>query len=101
MLACVAITWWNYKFNSQGSGQSRMASIVEAWGNIVLGFAVNAVMNHWMFPLMTEGAELTVTNNLWGGWVYTLASMIRQLAIRRWFADRLHLFAARVAEKLS
>lgn len=100
MALCLGITWWNFRYNSSGSGQSRLASVVEAWVNIFIGFTVNFIANHWLIPMMT-GVELAAAANWWGGWVYTALSMLRQLTIRRWFNDRIHLFAARAARKLA
>lgn len=100
MVFCAWFTWREANRPSAG-GQSPMASIVEAWVNIVIGFSLNFLINLAMIPLMTDGAKLTLSNNWWGGWCFTALSMLRQYGIRRWFNQRIHLFAARTAEKLS
>lgn len=101
MLFVVWFTWWNYANNTQTSGQSRLASVVEAWVNIGIGFGINFVANILIIPLATEGHGVTAINNWWMGWVFTTISMLRQVAIRRWFNERIHLFAARTAKRLT
>lgn len=99
LLFVAGFTWWGYAHNTQTLGQSRLASVVEAWANIVLGFSINYSANLLLLPLV--GAHLTVSSNFWLGCVYTAISMLRQVAVRRWFNERIHLFAARAAERLS
>ncbi len=100
-LAFVAwFTWHQYTSIDPGTGpQTRRASIVEAWVNIVIGFSINFAMNYALIPLMTEGHSVTAANNWWGGWVYTAASILRQYAIRRWFNARIHDLAVWLAGK--
>ena len=88
-----------YGGQQAGSGQSRRGSIVEAWINILIGFSINFVANMFLLPLV--GAKFTMLENLWLGFIYTSISIIRSYAVRRFFNDRIHNFAARAAERLS
>lgn len=92
-------TWHAYSQPVTGGGQTRRASIIEAWANIAIGFTVNWMANFILLPLVH--ASFTAWENFLLGWIYTAVSIVRQYAIRRWFNDRIHLFASRVAEKLS
>lgn len=96
MLFVVWFTWHEAMKKDAGVGQSKRASLVEAWTNIVIGFSINFVANLWLIPLMT-GVALPHSANFWGGWIYTTISILRQYTIRRWFNQRIHLFATKVA----
>jgi len=90
-----AFTWRVYYADEPGSGQSRRASLIEAWTNIVIGFAINFMANLLFLPLL--GAEFTWSENFWLGWLYTAVSIIRQYVIRRWFNGRIHQAAKALA----
>jgi len=93
-----AFTAHQYLSADPGAGaQSRRASLIEAWTNIVSGFVLNYIANLFFLPLV--GAELTLANNFWLGWLYTAVSILRQYAIRRWFNGR--RFAEWLARRLS
>lgn len=63
-------TWWG--------------SIVEAKTNIAVGFAINWTANMLVLPLF--GFDTLTAAKAFGiGVVFTVISMLRQLAIRRWF----------------
>jgi hypothetical protein len=97
MLAVAWFTWRTYSAADSGTGpQSKRASLIEAWTNIVIGFSINYAANLVLLPLV--GAQLTMSNNFWLGWIYTLVSVVRQYAIRRSFNAR--SFAERLAGKL-
>ena len=61
--------------------QSRLSSFIEAVINIIIGFAINFTANWLVFPLF--GWQISVTDNLLLGAVYTLISLIRSYSIRR------------------
>lgn len=97
-LFVAGFTYRTYISADTGTGpQSKRASIIEAWTNIVIGFSINFAANYVLIPLMASGAHVTAHDNFWGGWVYTAISIIRQYAIRRWFNDRIHAAARRIA----
>jgi hypothetical protein len=90
-------TWRAYTSTGTGKGaQSRRASIIEAWTNIVIGFSINYAANLVLLPLV--GASLTAGSNFWLGWIYTAVSILRQFAIRRWFNTQ--SFADMLARRL-
>lgn len=94
MAFVAAFTWHSYRAKP-GAGQSPRSAIIEAWMNILVGFSINYAINLILLPMV--GAELTAANNFWLGWAYTAVSIVRQYVIRRWFNDRLH----RAAQKLA
>ena len=105
LLGCVSIvvvvwfTWHACCMGRVGPGQSRRESIIEAWVNIAVGLSVNLVANVFLLPLV--GAKMTLANNLWLGCTFTAVSILRQYAIRRWFNNGIHTFAAKVARRFS
>lgn len=78
-----------------GHGQSRRASIVEAWLNIAIGFGINFAANLVFLPLV--GVNVTMAQNLWLGAIYTSVSVVRSYVIRRWFNARLKSAAMMLA----
>lgn len=95
LLFVVAFTASAYGSTSPSPGQSRRQSIIEAWINIAIGFAINYTANLLVLPLI--GAHISLADNWWMGWIYTTISIVRQYAIRRWFNDRLHRAARAIA----
>lgn len=96
------VVWFTYRAYTgpdAGVGQSRRASIIEAWTNIAIGFSINYAANLVLLPMMTEGGHLSLMDNLWGGWVYTAISIARQYTIRRVFNAK--DFASWLAKKMS
>jgi hypothetical protein len=96
MLFVIWFTWKEAKKKDDGTGQSKRASLVEAWTNIVIGFSINFIANFWLIPLMT-GVDLPNSANFWGGWVYTTVSIVRQYVIRRWFNAHLQRLNQRLS----
>lgn len=62
--------------------QTRARSFAEAWINIAIGYTVNMLANFAIFPLM--GWKITLAENLTIGVFYTVISLVRSYAIRRW-----------------
>lgn len=93
MIFTAAFTMRAYRA-APGQGQSPRSAVIEAWLNIVVGFSINYVANLLILPMV--GAQLTLSNNFWMGWVFTSISILRQYAIRRWFNARLHMIAAQL-----
>lgn len=89
--AFTARAYWD----NTGSGQTRRGAIIEAWVNILIGFAINFVLNLFLLPLV--GANFTLSDNFMLGWIYTAISIVRQYVIRRWFNARIHSLAANLA----
>lgn len=64
--------------------QSRLGSFVEAWANIVIGFAINFTANMIFLPLFGfENLTATVAFNI--GLVFTAISLVRSYVLRRMF----------------
>ena len=92
--ASLAFTAW-FTWQTYQAGANPRAAIIEAWVNICVGFSINFVANMLILPL--AGAVITAGQNFWMGWVYTSVSILRQYAIRRWFQQRLHAAALKLA----
>ena len=74
--------------------QTRLSSFIEAWINVAIGFAINFAANMLILPLI--GFHITAGQNLFIGLLYTIISVARSYAVRRWFNSRIHA----AAEKL-
>jgi hypothetical protein len=77
--------------------QTRIGSLIEAFMNVAIGFAINFGANMAILPLI--GFHITVIQNLFIGVLYTGISVARSYVIRRWFNARLHAAAQRLAER--
>ena len=75
--------------------QSKLGSFYEACMNILIGFSINFVANLLIFPLF--GFHISAGANFVMGLIYTVISLVRSYAIRRWFNGRLHAAAQRLA----
>lgn len=77
--------------------QTRLGSLIEACINVAIGFAINFAANLVILPLF--GWQVTVTQNLALGAIYTGISIARSYAVRRWFNARIAAAAARLAQR--
>lgn len=77
--------------------QTRLGSFIEACINVVIGFAINMAANMLILPLI--GFHITVGQNLFIGVLYTVISVARSYAVRRWFNARIHAAALRLADR--
>lgn len=68
--------------------QSRLGSLVESLVNVVVGFGINFLMNLLILPLFF-GHAISLTANFVMGLIFTVVSVARSYAIRRWFNGRL------------
>lgn len=68
--------------------QTRWGSFVEACMNVLIGFCINFGANFIIFPLF--GWQLSLTDNLKVGIIYTVISIARSYVIRRWFNYYIH-----------
>ena len=75
--------------------QSRLSSFLEAVINIIIGFTINFTANALVFPLF--GWQISAADNLLLGAIYTVISLVRSYAIRRWFNARIHRSASFLA----
>ncbi len=79
--------------------QTRLGSLIEAFVNVAIGFAINFMANMLILPLI--GFHITAGQNLFIGVLYTLISVARSYAIRRWFNGRLHAASLDLARRLT
>lgn len=63
--------------------QSKMASFIEAWANILIGYTVSFIANLIVLPLF--GYKVTVGDAFWMSVVFTVLSLVRSYYVRRWF----------------
>lgn len=81
------------------ASQTRMGSFIEAWVNVFIGFGINFTANMLILPVFGF-TSLTLATNFVIGAIYTVISVLRSYVIRRWFNDRLHRFAQKLAKRL-
>ncbi len=75
--------------------QSRVASLAESVMNVLIGYGVALASQLVIFPMF--GIHLPLSDNLAIGAWFTLISLVRSYAIRRWFNARLHRAAQKIA----
>ncbi|GIX11774.1 MAG: hypothetical protein KatS3mg116_3484 [Elioraea sp.] len=63
--------------------QSRTMSLIEAVANVAVGFGVAVLAQVVLFPLF--GLDVTLTDNLLIGAIFTAVSIVRSYALRRLF----------------
>lgn len=78
--------------------QTRLGSFIEAIINVIIGFGINFTANMLIFPLF--GFHITPGANFALGLIYTVISLVRSYAVRRWFNARLHRLASAVATSI-
>lgn len=66
--------------------QSRLQSAVESMANVAIGYAVAVASQTLIFPMF--GINVTLSDNLLIGGYFTLISIARSYAVRRWFNRR-------------
>lgn len=69
--------------HSRPKGQSRLHSLIESVFNIVIGFGVAIGAQLAIFPLF--GIQISLSQNLGIGFLFTLVSLVRSYALRRFF----------------
>jgi hypothetical protein len=75
--------------------QTRLGSFIEAVMNILIGYGIAVASQIIIFPWF--GIHIPLHANFQIGAWFTLVSLIRSYAIRRWFNARLHRFAQTLA----
>ena len=74
--------------------QTRLGSLLEAFVNVLIGFSINFGANLVILPLF--GYTPTLAENFQIGLLYTVVSIARSYAVRRWFNARLHRMTQRL-----
>lgn len=67
--------------------QSRLESLLESVANILIGYCIALASQLVLFPRF--GIHIPLSTNLWIGFWFTLISLVRSYALRRWFNARL------------
>ena len=75
--------------------QTRLGSLFESLINVFIGFWINFAANLLILPLV--GFNITIGENFFIGFLYTLISVARSYVIRRWFNQKLQRMAKRLA----
>jgi len=63
--------------------QNRLNSFIESIANVIIGFLINFIANIYILPLF--GFNITISQSIQIGLIFTLISIIRSYLIRRWF----------------
>jgi len=79
--------------------QTKVESLVETGINIVIGYTINFFANLMILPAFGF-ASLTWKTNLLMGIPFTVVSIARQYAIRRWAQDHLRSVKARITKAI-
>lgn len=75
--------------------QTRLASLIEASVSTAIGFLLSMLVQHWIVtPLY--GLRLSVVDNFAITVIFTVASVLRQYFVRRYFNWRLHAYLKKV-----
>lgn len=64
-------------------GQSRRASLAEAFLNILIGFGISVAANIWLLPLW--GFQPSLSQGVEIGLIFTWISLVRSYLLRRLF----------------
>jgi hypothetical protein len=79
--------------------QTRIGSLIEACINVLIGYMINFIANLLILPMI--GFNISIGQNLFIGLLYTVISVARSYAIRRWFNAKLHKAAQSLAAKVA
>ena len=79
--------------------QSRLSSLIESLAKILIGYVVAILSQLLIFPLFS--IHLPLSSNLSIGFWFTLVSLVRSYALRRWFNARLHAAAQSLSKEIT
>jgi hypothetical protein len=77
--------------------QTRLSSLIEAVINVAIGFVVSLVLTALVLP--AYGHAVTWSENLQITGIFTISSILRSYAVRRWFNARIHAAARALAHQ--
>jgi hypothetical protein len=63
--------------------QTRLQSLLEAWANTLIGYAINLLVQLVVYPLY--GATFTFVQNVQIGLIFLAVSIVRSYLLRRAF----------------
>jgi len=75
--------------------QTKLASLIEVITNVLIGYGIAVTAQVFIFPLY--GVHLPLSANLSLGLLFTIISVIRSYAVRRWFNGPLNTAAEALA----
>jgi hypothetical protein len=61
--------------------QTKLGSFAEAWFNVAVGFGINYAGNIFILPLF--GFNVSYSDALWIGVIFTVISVVRSYVLRR------------------
>jgi len=79
--------------------QSKLGSLIETLINTAVGFVISMALSMLVYPMF--GAKFSLSQNFWITVIFTIASIARGYAVRRWFNERIRRTARRVASLAS
>ncbi len=79
--------------------QTKLGSLIEACINVVIGFGINFCANLLILPLF--GFHISLSNNFIMGLLFTVISVARSYAIRRFFNAKLHAMSQAAAAAMA
>jgi hypothetical protein len=77
--------------------QSRFSSLVEAVLNTAIGFVISVALTAYVLP--KYGHAVTLSENLQITTIFTVDSILRSYALRRWFNAHIHRAALHIARE--
>lgn len=77
--------------------QTRLGSLIEVSINIFIGYWINFVANLVILPMF--GLNVSIADNFVIGFIYTFISVARSYVVRRWFEQKIHKAAMRMAHE--
>lgn len=79
--------------------QSRIGSFIEACINTAIGFCISITLGVIVYPFF--GHAFTLAQNFYITLIFTIASIARGYAVRRWANARIRRAAQRMAASMS
>jgi len=77
--------------------QSKLESLAEVGVNVVIGWVVGLIAQIFFFPII--GIAATLSQNFISSIVFTVISIVRSYAVRRWFNAGIHKFVVNLIRK--
>lgn len=68
--------------------QPRLHSAIETFCSTAIGFLISWLLNVWV--LRAWGFPISTHDSFWITCIFTITSLLRQYAVRRWFNRLLH-----------
>lgn len=79
--------------------QTRLESLAEVIINVIIGWVIGLVTQLIVFPIFD--IHVTFSDQFWISVVFTVVSIVRSYAIRRWFNAGIHKVVVAFVRKLA